>query len=532
MSLSVYTGLSATGKTSTMIRLMRAREEAGGKVVLFLSAEHPELTRRKNVRPGGLMGCREPGLNFPIDHVLKTDDTIEQLSALEPDTMAVFDEAQFFGPQIVKAWHNAAEKGVEVLIGSPSNGHLKLLRENGHEPSEMIVPCTCGLKDATHVVYEENMTYPTHLCDDCHSDAHRQVISELFEEVRVDKPFPGENKTYQPFFGLDPEGWEYVRPDSVARFEIMQDAINRYPSLNPTVENVDQRLSFMDLGCCSGYFCGAMANVGFSSTGVDVTKNFIDWAGRVAKLQGHNIEYRCEDAKKYITGSTEKIDVTSSFATIQWVMTQQGYEAGLECFKHLFDRTRHICVVEMGYTLEDIYKERIPDRPREIDKSWVLDIMQEFGNFAEIEVFPAGENGIWRDVFVGYKEAPARRPFRPGFKSKHVAQISRALQYWDDKWAGQDFEVFFKALKPVKKGLIKGWFPDRVDGSDAQVKIDLDGVTIEEFSVSGNKFECSFACEYDPGRMFCLRVQSSPHPSKDERDQRPLAFVLNKLKFS
>lgn len=532
MSLSVYTGLPATGKTSALIRAMEDYQRAGGVVVLFLSAEHPELTRRPNVRPGGLMGCRTPGLKFKIDHVLNTDETIKCLETLATGVMAVFDEAQYFKPEIVDAWRSAAERGVKILVGTPSKAQLTRLAKFGHKPIELKVPCKCGKKDATTVVYEENMTYPTHLCDDCHTDYHRLTLEALFEEMRESDPFPGENKTYQPFHDVEMNGWDFVRPDSMARYQLIQDAIVRHPTLNPTVDNADKQLTFMDLGCCSGFFCDAMTNAGFYSTGVDVTKNFINWAGRVAKLKGHNIDYVCEDARKFITGSDELIDVTSSFATIQWVMTQQGYEAGVECFKSLFGRTRHICVVEMGYTLEEIYKERIPDRPREIDKNWVLDIMQEFGGFAEIEVYPAGENGIWRDVFIGYKEAPARRPFRRQFDSDAVEQISSAQQFWDDKWTGQDFEVFLKAKRKIERGSLKGWIPDQVDGRNSKIAIYLNGIEIEALTVEGNEFECVFGCNLDEGALFSVRIKSTLTDMDSSADTRPLAFVMNDLLFS
>ena len=84
MTIYVYTGLPATGKTSTLIKTMREKETAGGKVELFLSSEHEELTRRPNVKPGGLMGCRVPGLNFRIDHVCSTKEAVKLLKGSAP----------------------------------------------------------------------------------------------------------------------------------------------------------------------------------------------------------------------------------------------------------------------------------------------------------------------------------------------------------------------------------------------------------------------------------------------------------------
>ena len=56
MSLKVLTGLPASGKTSALIDEMVSRKETGGRVLLVLSSEHESLTKRSNVKAGGLMG--------------------------------------------------------------------------------------------------------------------------------------------------------------------------------------------------------------------------------------------------------------------------------------------------------------------------------------------------------------------------------------------------------------------------------------------------------------------------------------------
>jgi hypothetical protein len=248
------------------------------------------------------------------------------------------------------------------------------------------------------------------------------ALAQLLGEVREAEPFKGENKTYQPFYGIDMPGWTFVRGDSAARFGIIRDALVSCPEFARAAAAGDQP-TYVDVGCCSGFFCDAMTTAGFSATGLDVTKNFIDWAGRVARLKGQAITYICQDAEKFLLSSSVPFDVTSSFATIQWVMAQRGYAAGVNCFKALFERTRHVCIVEMGYSTEEIYKTKILDRPGEIDKHWVLGIMKEHGNFQHIEFYPSGERGIWRDIFIGYKTAPGSIQRTDG--EVKVATISR-----------------------------------------------------------------------------------------------------------
>jgi len=525
--MTVYTGIAATGKTSSIIKAMIKYKEDGGAVKLFLSAEHPNLTNRPNVKPGGLMGCREPGLRFPIDHVLKTTQTIEMLEKLDTGTLAVFDEAQYFKPEIVEAWNSAAARGVKIMVGTPSEEQQARLKKQGHEPTELTVTCSRCDKKANSVAHEEGSIIPIHLCSDCSNKQYQKTLDELHADIRKNEPFPDEDKTYQPFYNVDVKGWSYVRPDSLSRFRLIEDAVQRCKALK-----TGDTYTYLDLGCCSGYFCDAMTSLGYFATGVDVQKNLIDWAKRMASLKGQNINYSLEDAKKFITKSDEKIDVTSTFATVQWVMAQQGYDVGIECFKHLFDRTKHVCVVEMGYTKEDIYKDKIPDKPKEIDKNWVLEIMQEHGGFAEIEVHPAGENGIWRDIFVGFKEVPAQRDFRRDLQNEKVDQISTAQQSWDDKWIGENFEVFFEAREKLATGRIEGWVPERKDGIATQVAIILDGVEVENFTVEGGDFEQNFKCDYDAGKMFGFKIKSTPFDMSGSKDERPLAFVLRKLSFN
>ena len=152
-NIKIYTGLPGTGKTTLLINTMEEYQSAGGKVVLFLSSEHEELTRRKNVKPGGQMGCRTPGLSFPIDYVCTTAEASNVLDSLESDTLAVFDEAHFFRPEIAHAWHKAENRGVRILVGTPSSHQLEILSSINYSEMKMEVKCECKQATATEVVY-------------------------------------------------------------------------------------------------------------------------------------------------------------------------------------------------------------------------------------------------------------------------------------------------------------------------------------------------------------------------------------------
>ena len=199
MSLKVFTGLPASGKTSALIDEMISRREAGGRVLLILSSEHESLTKRPNIKVGGFMGCRDENKSFPIDAVLNSSEAASLLAAQEPPTMVVFDEAQYFKPDLVSSWHNASKRGVDVLVGTPSEHQLKLLADISHDPVHIEVKCSCGSATASQVLYERDLTYPRHLCDECYAKEKSAAIASLLAEVRKSEPFPDKLHTYQPF---------------------------------------------------------------------------------------------------------------------------------------------------------------------------------------------------------------------------------------------------------------------------------------------------------------------------------------------
>lgn len=530
-NITIYTGLPGTGKTTALINTMEEHQNAGGKVVLFLSSEHEELTRRKNVKPGGRMGCRTPGLSFLIDHVCTTAEAGEKLNDLESGTLVVFDEAHFFQPEVVNSWRKAANEGVKVLVGTPSSHQLERLNSNHYSERKMEVKCECKQATATEVVYKDNMTFPTHLCKKCHIKYMSSEIDSLLADVKASDPFPGELHTYQPFYSLDMPGWKLVRGDSPARLAVIRDAVSRSPKVKELLADPVLQPTFLDLGCCSGFFTDGMDESGFKSHGVDVTKHFIDWASRLSKMQGKAINLTQADAYKFMLETEQSFDVASTFATVQWVMVQKGYETGLECFKNFFAKTNHIAIVEMGYTVEDIYKDKIKGAPGVIDKDWVLELMNEYGDFSTIEVHHAGENGIWRDIFVGFREVPTPRSFRRSFEGEMVSQVSDAMGFSEDRWAAPTFEVFFKANKPIKLVQFQGWRPDSSSTVEGGVSLYLNRKLIAEQSTGRGIFEIATNVVIDEGQVFSIKVECSTTEDVPQ-DSRELAYLLREITFS
>jgi len=88
---------------------------------------------------------------------------------------------------------------------------------------------------------------------------------------------------------------------------------------------------------------------------------------------------------------------------------QTSLEQGIACLEWLFAKTEQVCFLEMGYSSEPHYKDKIAGA--HIDRSWVRNIMEEKGNFSEIRMFDGQEYGLMfgaRDLFVGLKASAVR----------------------------------------------------------------------------------------------------------------------------
>ncbi len=84
-------------------------------------------------------------------------------------------------------------------------------------------------------------------------------------------------------------------------------------------------------------------------------------------------------------------------------MVQRSYDAGAECIEMLAGKTRRVMVLEMPYSAEEHYSDKLSVQ---IDRDWVLDVIRPC--FAKVDLIEAGTHGIKRDLFIGYKDLPQR----------------------------------------------------------------------------------------------------------------------------
>jgi SAM-dependent methyltransferase len=301
----------------------------------------------------------------------------------------------------------------KLLISTPSLPQLELLKGQPLTETEFTTECQkCGAsKASTFLVVPESPTRETMaLCSGCKEQMMDVARRDLLERLRRQAPHPGEKAIYQPIDELpETADWKIVRPDSKARADVMVKVIQEAGlpgNLGPTAA------SYVDVGCNTGYFCDRIRRLGFYSEGVDAVKGDIEVARILDSYfrNGHT-HFILQDAYDYLEETQDRtFDVTSAFAVFQWVMIQTSVERGITCLERLFAKTKRRCFLEMGYSAEPQYRERLKTN---IDREWVRRIMEEKGGFSEIRIFDAKEHGLMfgRDVFVGIKAGvPAAIP--------------------------------------------------------------------------------------------------------------------------
>lgn len=403
MPLRVYRGLPGTGKSSRLIAEVTAARAAGRPVATFASRESPRLRAREHLRETRLLGCRQPGAVCPLDHFVTTDEAAGILAGLPPETLVAIEEAYEFAPRAAADWAAAARRGLEVVVVSPSQSHRAALVPEPLEEVLFTMPCDrCHDREAETFVIVPGQDATRSLCRACMETERAEITHDVLQRLERQPPYPGEKAIYQPVELDECSSWRVLRPDSARRLELVTRILGELGLVGPGGE---EPLTYLDVGCNTGYFCHHLRRLGFHATGVDVVEGDIE----VARLLDSYVRrdqntFICEDAHRYLaTTQDESFDVTSAFAVFQWVMIQTSVDHGVECLERLFAKTRRVCFVEMGYGTEEQYKGRLPDS---LDPDWVFRTMRTKGDFAEVRMLEAGRNQLMfgsRDLFVGIK---------------------------------------------------------------------------------------------------------------------------------
>lgn len=453
MALEILTGLPGSGKSARLIERVNAATQRGRKVVTFACSESPWLCASPYVRVGRMLGCRVPGLTCRLDHFAPTAEAARLLDALPSGTLAAFDEAHYFAPDIAPHWASAARRGLEVLVAMPSEPQLARLIEADVARTHLAVTCQqCGMANAAGFIVVPGEDRTLSLCPPCDSALTTAARAEIVERLERQPPYPGETTIYQPVGLAECADWKVLRTDSAKRVELMTRVVR---SLGLPGERPNGRATYLDVACNTGYFCRAFRELGFYSEGVDLVEGDI----AVARLldsyiaRGHG-RYVVADAYDYLRDTNDcPVDVASAFSVFQWVMIQTTVARGVECIERLFAKTRQVCFLEMGYSEEGHYRGKIGV---EIDRPWVRDVMAK-GGFSRVEMFDAKEHGLWRDLFVGVRmpKTTVLVPELPSATANQATQ-ARVVAFYlpqfhpiaeNDEWWGTGFTEWTNVAK-------------------------------------------------------------------------------------
>ena len=381
--LTILTGLAGSGKSAHLIERVKAARDEGRTVATFACSESPRLQADQYVREWRLIGSRVPGLECSLDHFVSGAEASEILDRLDPGGLAAFEEAYEFSAEIVPRWIEASKRGVEVLVSMPSQAQLLSLAGTDFEELRFTIVCeSCGREEATGFVLAPTGDGTLALCPVCDEEREAAVRDEIVERLRREEPFPGEEKIYQPVELDECSGWQSLRPDSRARADLMVEVLG---ALGLLADGKPGRLSYLDVGCNTGFFCHALQRLGFYAEGVDVTKHSIEIARQLTSfVRRDRSVFTLADCYDYLRDTQERaFDVTSAFSVFQWLMIQRSVEHGLDCLRWLFAKTRAICFLELGYSAEEHYRGQLGV---EIDRDWVIARMEELGDFSTIGV--------------------------------------------------------------------------------------------------------------------------------------------------
>ena len=395
MDITILTGLPGSGKSERLITSVGSALREGRVALTFCCSDSPLLRARSNLTKHRRLGCRS-GLSTPLDHFVSTEQSIDLLNEVQSGALLAFEEAQFFGDRIVETWCAASDRGVEILISTPSAAQLKMLNRRGHEATHLQMLCqSCQERNATSFLCHLDEDRTESVCNDCLQRQKMNAKAKIVDRLRCNQPYPGEKRIYQPIELPECSGWEVIRGDSHKRHQIIKDICSSEGL--PTAHS-----SYIDVGCNTGFFCSKMSRVGFKSTGVDVVTDDIKVANLLSTyFRRDYVTYIVSDAYKYLEFTQDHtFDVTSAFSIFQWVMIQNTSDHGLDCMRWLFQKTNRICFLEMGESTETHYIKRIGMK---YDSAWIYDFMQTNGEFERIDLVDKNQSKLKRDLFIGYK---------------------------------------------------------------------------------------------------------------------------------
>jgi SAM-dependent methyltransferase len=399
MAIEILTGMPGSGKTSRVIDQVKLLRQKKQLVFLFV----PRTPFTELTIPLTLYGSisSRSGDVLPVDHFTSPSHTFNLLQNFFKSAPATlfFDEAQHYGTEFVPLWVSLSDVGHTLVISTPSQPQIDALSTVSYHTTKLGLSCNLlsdGEATQFFVVPDRHTTLA--VCDNCATQLQSLALQSIRNRLIENEPYPNQPVIYQPIACSDRllSGLENLRPDSSTRSKIMSSVLSKYLGDVPY-----RQMTYLDLGCNTGFFCEMMSQFGFVSTGVDVVENDITIAKVLDSwIYRSFIEFICQDAMTWLLEDHRVFDVVSSFSVFQWLYVQRPAHEVDAVLQRFLRKVGRILFFEMGYGVESHYS----DTPAAIiDRDWVMQLLNKSVLFKELIVIPAGEQGLKRDFFVAVR---------------------------------------------------------------------------------------------------------------------------------
>jgi SAM-dependent methyltransferase len=409
--ITALTGPSGAGKTRQLVERVNQARADGRVTATIIRSGHSVNMTHEELMGHRVLPCGVPGLVAPLDNVVSPRECVAVLQRLPPGSLAAFDEAQYFGAEIVPAMLEAGRRGVEILLTNPIYEQVEAL---GHRlvVERLTLPCQrCGLRDAATSYLAPHKDATVAVCTVCDLELVTSARAEIVRRLEEQAPHPGQRIIYQPVELPECADWEVLRADSEKRLDLMtlvleaagvyrRDPRQRAPGFS----------SYLDVGSNTGYFCRQAALLWLRSEGVDVVEGDIEVSRLLSSFIARDtVRYTVADCYEYLRDTQQqRFDVTSAFSVFQWLMVQRSSaQPGIDCLQWLFAKTMRVCFLEMGYSAEGHYRDKLGV---DVDRQWVQRQLADSGAFARMAVFDGAANGLMRDLFVGLHDPSLAAP--------------------------------------------------------------------------------------------------------------------------
>ena len=455
MPITLLTGLAGSGKSTRLLETVNAALEQGRPTLTFACSDAPWLKGREDINVYQVLTCRRPGLVAPLHHFVSAEQSADILQRTPPGTLVAFEEAQYFGPSLVPHWLEADRRGLHLLIASPSGGQLRRLDGHACDRVHLVIRCQrCGAADAVHYFRLPDREATVSVCESCREEMLREGHRQILQRLRAMPPSPGQAVTEQPVELPECAGWRVTRPDCRAIAGLMAFTIRR-----AGLGSEGSRLmSYLDVGCGTGYFCHQLRKMRFFCEGIDASEENITVARLLdSYLRRDHNAWTIADPCEYLSGARERrFDVTSAFNAGRWFPGDDG----AACLRRLFDMSDRLCFVSAG-----------PPTGSGFENDAVARRMLVAGVFADVVVYEAAGHGLASDLCVGIK-------VRGGHPAQSVRRVSAPSTVGDlleevDTLSGR-LARKSKMLDTLMARLASRLSPtDLLDGSDGGLPAEL-----------------------------------------------------------